>query len=91
MTDAIEINGVVLSDTILSILSNWQDSGSQMDKTTPERYIDYLNDAQDYLIHSMLENGNPNNRVGELLEKLILIKDDLKLLVIRKQQDYEQN
>ncbi|MDU1906660.1 MAG: hypothetical protein E6772_17985 [Dysgonomonas sp.] len=89
MDNILEINGILLSNTALETLKRWQNSGSEYNPTTPERYVEYLNEAQDYLTRVMMEESKVEN-IAEILMKLICIKDDLKLLILKKQHHYEQ-
>ncbi len=80
MNTSIEINGILLSASAQDTLKRWQKSGTLNSPSDPERYIEYLNDAQDCLTRIMLEESNMQV-IAEVLTKLILIKDDLKLLI----------
>ncbi|MDR1716324.1 MAG: hypothetical protein LBS20_10805 [Prevotella sp.] len=81
MNTTIEVNGITLSGEAQNVLKSWHSSGSQTQKSDPERYVEYLNDTQDCLIRVMLENGLDTQDIADLLTKLICIKDDLKLLI----------
>jgi hypothetical protein len=85
MNNPLEINGIVLSEQTLNVLKRWQSSGGFSAPCDPERYIEYLNDIQDYLTRVMLMDGD-TLCIAEILTKLILIKDDLKLLIPKKEE-----
>jgi hypothetical protein len=81
----VEINGVQLDENLIHTLKRWQKSSSTKEKSDPERYIEYLNETQDCLTRIMLENSLETQIIADLLTKLICIKDDLRLLIIRKE------
>ncbi len=79
--ETLEVNGIRLDEKLISLIKRWQCSGNTMQKSDPERYIDYLDNIQDFLIRSLIDNGTDRNSVMDLLEKLMLIKDELSFLV----------
>jgi|GEM_PF-2807766 hypothetical protein len=85
MHNQIEINGIVLSDQAQKVLKKWQNSESFSTPSDPELYVEYLNDTQDCLTRVMLESASDMPYIADILTKLICIKDDLKLLITRKE------
>ncbi|MDU1906657.1 MAG: hypothetical protein E6772_17970 [Dysgonomonas sp.] len=78
---SLELNGVYLDEKLFKVLKRWQNPGTGIDTTDPERYLNYLNEIQDCLIRTMMYDPDQKELISELLEKLILIKDDIKSFV----------
>lgn len=84
LTTPIEVCGVTITPNIVSLLTRWQDH-LPTDISSPETYVNYLTDIQDHLTVVLADYGTDKdqNRIVDLLTKLILIKEELKLFVVQ--------
>jgi hypothetical protein len=76
------VDGVEITSGISSVLREWnENTGTNV--STPERYVSYLSDIQDFLCYQ-LEDSDDCLKVKQLLLHIIYIKDDLKRFILTK-------
>jgi hypothetical protein len=73
------VNGVEITSNISEVLREWnENTGTSV--STPERYVSYLSDIQDFLCY-LLDDPDDCRNIKQLLLHIIYIKDDLKRFI----------
>jgi hypothetical protein len=71
------VNGVEITDAMAEVLKRWYDYNEKIDISTPERYVGWLGDVQDFLCN-LLDEDDYEEESKSLISKVMVLKNDLK-------------